>query len=70
MTHPLPLPATPEAWVMGCLCERIRLVCSDCSSAVIHPDCPLHSESARAAAAICDNGECDRAQPFRGRPVL
>ena len=49
MTQPLPLPATPSARAAGCTCGRLRQ----------NPDCPLHSESARAAR------DGDRAQPFR-----
>jgi len=61
MTAPLPLPATPEAYAMGCLCFWTP---QWSGGIVITPDCPLHSESARAAR------DEDRAQPFRGRPVL
>lgn len=62
MTAPLPLPATPEAIGMGCLCSTLYIPPFP-QSAIVHPDCPLHSESARAATT--HDGECDRAQPLR-----
>ena len=55
MTGALPLPGTPEAIGMGCKCTQRHWSWT----VFIHPDCPLHSESARAAR------DEDRAQPVR-----
>jgi len=56
MTAPLPLPATPEAYAMGCTCFWTP---PTPARIVVAFDCPLHSESARAAR------DEDRAQPAR-----
>jgi len=58
MTAPLPLPATPGAYAMGCECISLWPR-SQPGRIAIGPDCPLHSESARAAR------DEDRAQPVR-----